>query len=732
MGLGTNSGFNRSAADRWAGGAGYESVTSDSSIVADAVDAGAASPTATDVSSELQAFFASKTGHVQFPRNYDISTSTGGYRIGAQTIQVPRWTSFTGQGRVTQIYVDPDVSINYLFGLNSNGSGGMLSGGLPGILNGEIHDLYIRAADAAANGNYPCAFEVGNSCHVSRILFEGFAQGFEQIAQYLDQVVISDITFTQEDDGSGRYFINLDGAGDGVTLERNQSAIKVGTPGDYTTYERARSQRLAYKVGARITGSLNGDHELYGCDGIETEGWHMEFGQARLVGSSATLRNHNFWKADGEAPLLNVSPVYIGNISGIGNISPGIVTITDCGTILQQGFHGYAGVDTVPDIEIESGWRGQLHVERFYRKHRMIQTPAMGVKVGTTTSNAEFNTYSHLASVKSDIIQTNLILHGELPSMPATTVGVDPASPSVSDYGSWDEAGGTYYYKAAYIYDVPRRIGIVGSNEKIFTPTNGGASPVLLFTDAIHCMVRVWRGTSAGSYNKYVDIPLIAGGRLTDFGSNIMGYPWIDRTPAGADSFNSLAVLSYSIEPGEISTNANCYGRVVVRGKSTATVPTVGSWRRGDMVFVEQAGNTFVKVGEYKARFLGWKRMTDCTLASPSHVVGGPGVTGAVDWEPIHDIISYDNPGVITSDAAFTLTPRTSPVVNRHSGTLTADRTCTLDTASAKEGDKFHLTRTGSGAFNLSFGGLKNLATNTWAEAVYSNSGWRLISYGTL
>ncbi len=38
----------------------------------------------------------------------------------------------------------------------------------------------------------------------------------------------------------------------------------------------------------------------------------------------------------------------------------------------------------------------------------------------------------------------------------------------------------------------------------------------------------------------------------------------------------------------------------------------------------------------------------------------------------------------------------------------------------------------GQGAFNLSFGGLKNLATNTWAEAVYSNSGWRLISYGTL
>ena len=34
------------------------------------------------------------------------------------------------------------------------------------------------------------------------------------------------------------------------------------------------------------------------------------------------------------------------------------------------------------------------------------------------------------------------------------------------------------------------------------------------------------------------------------------------------------------------------------------------------------------------------------------------------------------------------------------------------------------MTRTGGGAFNLDLGGLKNLATNTWAEVIYDGSAW--------
>lgn len=84
----------------------------------------------------------------------------------------------------------------------------------------------------------------------------------------------------------------------------------------------------------------------------------------------------------------------------------------------------------------------------------------------------------------------------------------------------------------------------------------------------------------------------------------------------------------------------------------------------------------------------------------------------------------------VATDAAFTLTPGTSAEVQCHTGTLTADRTITL--GSGQNGDVFEIARTGSGAFNLSVGGLKNLATNSWCRVVHDGTGWHLTAAGTL
>jgi parallel beta-helix repeat protein len=86
----------------------------------------------------------------------------------------------------------------------------------------------------------------------------------------------------------------------------------------------------------------------------------------------------------------------------------------------------------------------------------------------------------------------------------------------------------------------------------------------------------------------------------------------------------------------------------------------------------------------------------------------------------------------VATDASFTLTPGTSQVYTKHTGTLTADRTITLSTTNAVQGDRFVVFRTGSGAFNLIVGGLKNLATGQWCEVVYDGSAWQLAAFGSL
>lgn len=85
----------------------------------------------------------------------------------------------------------------------------------------------------------------------------------------------------------------------------------------------------------------------------------------------------------------------------------------------------------------------------------------------------------------------------------------------------------------------------------------------------------------------------------------------------------------------------------------------------------------------------------------------------------------------VATDEDFTWTHGSSGAVIVHTGILTADRTVTLAGGNAN-GQRARFVRTGTDAFNLSIGGLKSLATGTWAEIAYDGSSWALIGAGSL
>lgn len=84
----------------------------------------------------------------------------------------------------------------------------------------------------------------------------------------------------------------------------------------------------------------------------------------------------------------------------------------------------------------------------------------------------------------------------------------------------------------------------------------------------------------------------------------------------------------------------------------------------------------------------------------------------------------------VSTDADFTVTPSARGDYVRHTGTLTANRMVTLSVAPI--GSTVRFLRTGSGAFNLSIGGIKNLTTGTWCEIIFTGSVWVVSGYGTL
>ena len=90
--------------------------------------------------------------------------------------------------------------------------------------------------------------------------------------------------------------------------------------------------------------------------------------------------------------------------------------------------------------------------------------------------------------------------------------------------------------------------------------------------------------------------------------------------------------------------------------------------------------------------------------------------------------------GSDVGDANVTLTVGSSNPIQQYATTLTANRTVTLDTTGAINGDTFRIVRTGLGAFTIDVGGLKTLpsATAAWCDVSYTGSAWMLTAYGTL
>lgn len=84
-------------------------------------------------------------------------------------------------------------------------------------------------------------------------------------------------------------------------------------------------------------------------------------------------------------------------------------------------------------------------------------------------------------------------------------------------------------------------------------------------------------------------------------------------------------------------------------------------------------------------------------------------------------------------DTSQTLTAGTDATTQRWATTLTANRTITLSTTGAVNGDRFRIVRTGLGSFTLDVGGLKTIpsATAAWADVEFDGTAWVLTGYGT-
>lgn len=141
-------------------------------------------------------------------------------------------------------------------------------------------------------------------------------------------------------------------------------------------------------------------------------------------------------------------------------------------------------------------------------------------------------------------------------------------------------------------------------------------------------------------------------------------------------------------------------------------------------------------------RLLLARLLTIATLSSVAMVNGavafctdmgggsGPVYCDGVKWIRLKEVGQQ----TISTDAALSLAYLANAPTIYHTGTLTADRAVTLPTSNVPNGARFHIARTGAGAFNLSITAstTKALTTNTWCTVEYNGSAWNVIAAGSL
>ncbi|MFX9169527.1 hypothetical protein ABTN79_19970, partial [Acinetobacter baumannii] len=85
----------------------------------------------------------------------------------------------------------------------------------------------------------------------------------------------------------------------------------------------------------------------------------------------------------------------------------------------------------------------------------------------------------------------------------------------------------------AILQDKVRGIGLLGGLEVSVAATLNGNSVALGLGYSLPAggfIARVYRGSASGSYDSYVDVPVVEAGFLHDNGADLSGFAWISRT----------------------------------------------------------------------------------------------------------------------------------------------------------------------------------------------------------
>jgi hypothetical protein len=357
---------------------------------------------------------------------------------------------------------------------------------------------------------------------------------------YCDRWAMVRCSADQEYNGTTEYQLELDGTGDTVLIDRctfpdSGGVISSGGTTPIKAVRFRNSSSLLSCASAVVRGSINGDHYFRGVKALTMSNYHNEFGVV-------TFDQTNFSFEDSYIAVptaQSYKPVVL--------LGDNFNSATYFGKLKNVEYnYGYGSFISNYEFQIQTHSEYHLTVENCFKAVSLggAAGALLGVRVcdGSGAPVASWNSWAHMASQYG-------VLNGLGLQDITRTVTIDSsytgayyiaASDSQTD---WDESTGTYYYTTQYLIDPTNMVGVSQGSEQSTTISATTKRGIFLTTSCGNmpnaAVIRVYRGTSAGSYNKYADIPAAMMKNIQDTGTKVCGIAWQSRTAGAVDTLKS-------------------------------------------------------------------------------------------------------------------------------------------------------------------------------------------------
>lgn len=428
---------------------------------------------------------------------------------------------------------------------------------------------------------------------------------------YTDEVTIRKI-FAAFRANDTDYLIDLPGLGDGYLIKQISSGYINNQDGN------TRGVYIGPSRGNEIITLINGHHKFqfgaYDVSDLHIEGGSVEF-------EDCTFHLHDspalFTEQDADtAPVVRL----LSSGDSFGSRYYG--KISDC--VFDAGINIRSGwPDALKgDIRVDPAWTVELegNSRKIFESGDVTSNLAhMGIVVEKADGSLldAFNDHSHVLSPRKTIISNQTVLvSGEAAGLTENFAGL--SNPRKQDAGSrhWGAAAGTYYYVADILLDADRRIGRQGSAAELSITMADGDDPVTfdinwsLVTLQTGKILRLWRGTAAGLYTHYVDIPVISLAVVRDDGICVNNFPWISIGSAVArNTYNS-------------GRDAEWKNGLIIMKTNAGVPPNLGTWKAGDRVMRETLS----------VPATGFPDDASVTITEFRRLTTGSGHVNGVDW----------------------------------------------------------------------------------------------------